>query len=70
MNKIEFIRQVKSITKPAIEMAARLYGTHPINDTIDELIHPTGVSYNDAYLCQCAIDSGIDEDFLKEHIKQ
>lgn len=68
MNVNDFMKEACSITRPAIEMAGRLYGYYPMNDTIDEMINPTGVNYNHAYLCQCAIDCDIDKEFLRKNI--
>lgn len=63
-----FLEEVKSITKEAHEMAARVYGKLPINDTIEEILNPTGVSLERALFCQSAIDCGLTEEDLKKII--
>lgn len=43
---------VDSISKEAFELASKTFGKYPINDTIDELQNPSGVSLENALFCQ------------------
>lgn len=67
--KKAFFDEAKTITKEAHDLCGKLFGYLPISDTIDEILHPTGVSYNHALACQRAIDDGVDITISKDILK-
>lgn len=52
LNYTKLQDDVNSISKNAFELAAKVFGKVPINDTFDELENPSGVILEDAIFCQ------------------